>query len=205
MNTDPAGLETRVAQLERALRRWRLASVAAVGLAVLALLLAARPDLTGEVRANRFVLLNDRGDDVGGLGFDAQGEPRLGLTLERGKATVLVGALAEDLGGVAVTGKDASIMIATDSTGSPMVSVRSDKKAASLGIGKEGEPTLLMTASAPDLKFIPNLSATPAGVRVRLPDGAVLRVPDRPADASPPAPAPDRPRGGGKGPDQSKN
>jgi hypothetical protein len=205
MSTVPADVETRLAELERALRRWRRVSIAATAFAVLALLLAARSDLTGEVRANKFALLNDRGDEVGGLGFDGQGEPRLALTLQRGKATVLVGALVEDLGGLSVTAKDASIMIATDSTGSPSVSVHADKRTASLSVVRDNDPTLLMTAPAPNLKFIPNLSATPAGVRVRLPDGALAHFPTRPAGGSPSAPAPGKPQGVEKPPDQSKN
>jgi hypothetical protein len=185
-----------MAQVERALRLWRLAALFAAALSVCAVALALRALFPGEVRAHEFALVGGEGGVQARLGLNERGEPRLLFRLRKNGGTVTVGALAEDIGGVAVTGKDATIMIATDSTGSPSVSVQSDKKTASLGIGREGEPTLLMTAPAPNLKFIPNLSATPAGVRVRLPDGEVVHFPTRPAGG---------PQGVEKPPDQSKN
>jgi hypothetical protein len=172
MSTTPADVETRLAELERSLRRWRLASVAAVGLAVLALLLAARPDLTGEVRANKFALLNDLGEDVGGLGFDDHGEPRLGFKLSRNNGTVVVGSLVEDVAGVAVNGKDASILIGTDSTGSPALSLRADKKTISLGIVRGNDPALLLVAGPT------NLGATSSGIRIRQESGDEVLLPE---------------------------
>lgn len=148
-------------------------SVGAALLAVVAVVLAARP--RGEVRAGRFALVNGRGEEVGSLGVDEHEQPRLALKLAATKGTVVVGSLAGDVGGLGVVGEKGAISLAVDGEGFPGLSVCSDRRSAVLVISREGEPTLLMVGADRE-----NLSATPSSLRLRRTRGTCSRSQVRP-------------------------
>jgi len=80
-------LETRIERLERGDRRWRLAAtVAGAGLALVVFMGQARPEL-GEVKARKFVLVDDEGTSRATLAMEAGG-PSLVLTDARGRGAI---------------------------------------------------------------------------------------------------------------------
>ena len=85
-------LAQRVAQLERENRRWRVGLI----LAVVLLVAAGVPAWTWsavtpeEIRAKRFVLVDDAGNERGSLGFLGAGEPWLSLSNRAGDEVSLV-------------------------------------------------------------------------------------------------------------------
>ncbi len=164
-------METRIAALERSVRRWRLVSLAAIVLGAGGLLPMLSPGIFREVRASRFSVVNVKGEEVAALGLDEQHEPQLFFRLQRSKATVVVGSLAGDIAGVGIVGKTAQLSMAADSDGLPAFSIHADKAKATLGVSRKGEPILLM------LDGTTNLSATPATLRFRASQRDVLVLP----------------------------
>ncbi|HZL91973.1 MAG TPA: hypothetical protein VFB96_26620 [Pirellulaceae bacterium] len=80
-------LETRIERLERGDRRWRLAAtVAGAGLALVVFMGQARPE-PGEVKARKFVLVDDEGTSRATLAMEAGG-PSLVLTDARGRGAI---------------------------------------------------------------------------------------------------------------------
>jgi hypothetical protein len=80
-------LETRIERLERAGRRWRLAAIACgTGLALAVLMGQARPE-PGEVKATKFVLVDEAGTSRATLAIESGG-PSLVLTDTRGHGAI---------------------------------------------------------------------------------------------------------------------
>lgn len=178
-------MEARIERLERQVRSWRVIALFAVVVAVGAAVISLRAPAVREVRAHRFVLVGAEGRGEAELGFNDRGEPRLVMELKANEGTVTVGALAEDIGGLAVMGKNANAMLTTDSGGSPSVSLRAgEKRTASLGVGRDGSPVLLLIAGQPDRTTQPNLAATVTGLRIRQANGDVVFVPPREGEAT---------------------
>jgi dihydrodipicolinate synthase/N-acetylneuraminate lyase len=80
-------VDERLATVERSLARWRLLSVAAIGLAVMSIAAAMMGRTSHEIRAHALSLVDQDGVEVAHLGDNGQGGPLLKLHVPRTAAT----------------------------------------------------------------------------------------------------------------------
>ena len=125
-------LDQRIDVLERSVRRWRLMSVAGVGLAIAAIAAAANTyRVRDAVRARAFLLVDAAGEVTAKLVTRPGAGPVLFLTNPEIGADVMVGSFGPDAG-IAISGRDGAV--------------------ASLAVGKLGGPALSL--SEKDLKVL---------------------------------------------------
>jgi hypothetical protein len=174
-------LEHRLATLEGRVRLWRILSVAAVALAVASFAPLLGGYTTRVVHAHAFSLMNDRGEEVARLGDNGEGEPVLRLKIARNGASVLVGALGEDVAGFAMIGNHGvPVSLWTDKSGAPSLGLTQDgRHKVTLAVPHDGLPTLLMI----DEKA--NLAATASYILLKDPSDKIVFSTrrDAPADA----------------------
>lgn len=161
---DVKELEARLADVERASWRWRRLTLLAMGLAALPLLnvTCALPPLpTSEVRARAFVVVDGRGEELGRLGANDQGEPTLTLKVSENAGVVQVGGLGGSGAGFAISGEDSRIMLSTEKIGAPTLGLESNGRRVILGLAGDGSPGLLVLNGAA------TLSASTEGIRLK--------------------------------------
>lgn len=138
-------VEDQISNLERRLRRQRLATGVAVALAIVAIAVATASRTAGELRARAFQLVNNEGTMVAQLGLTSRGGPFLKLQVPENGGSVMVGSLGEDLAGFAVVSAEGTLVnISTERNGNPSLSLNEKGRKALLTVGGDRSPTLLM-------------------------------------------------------------
>jgi hypothetical protein len=129
-------VDQQLAALSGRVRTWQLATVATLVIAVLSLGLAITTRRSSsEVRARAFVVVNDSGEELARLA-DERGGPRLKLRGSEANTEVVLGSFASDA------------VLAFISGGQVRVS---------LGMGREGFPSLSLSDKAGEHRFMAGL------------------------------------------------
>src|SRR5262249_11465997 len=121
MNADP--------RLERRILVWQILTTLALfaGLASLVITLA-RSSPPSPIRAQAFVVVDDKGAEVAWLHQTAAG-PELSLRADQADAVVMVGSMGNDAG-VGIVSKERQVTLAVSADGYPGLSLRDSKAKA---------------------------------------------------------------------------
>lgn len=141
-----APLDEQVARLERSLKRQQRATWGALALALISVAVATVRRTGGEVRARAFQLVRADGEMVAQLGVTDHGGPFLKMHAPEAGGDVFLGVFGDGLSGLAVWSVDekASVMLTTDRSGGPSVSLTDRERKALMTVNADG-PNLLMS------------------------------------------------------------
>lgn len=176
-------LGEQMAAMKRELRRWQFLTAVAIGLALVSLVATMSRRTRDEIRAHAFSVVDENGEVVASLGDNRQGGPLLKLHAPRNGGDVLLGALGEDLAGIAIMGREgAHVTLSTVGNGAPSLGLRDNKgRRVILGLTEgDGPPSFQMTDGAG------SLAATTSGLRLKDAAGKIVfsSAPEEPAPSA---------------------
>ena len=156
--------------MERSLRRQRIATALTVAVAGGAVAFALARREKGAVRAESFELVNGGGELLAQLGPAPNGGAVLKLAAPpQNGANVIIGAVAEDLAGLAIVSRNGiALHASTDPDGNPSISLSQNGRKAMMSVRGDAPPTLLMVGN-PGL-----FAATTRHVWLKDPSGKTL-------------------------------